>query len=285
GFTGDGRRRGNLTEVHAVEPKLQGFEGLDHGQVPASAVWRPSQGRVLGAVELNGEPVRLGNHDRYYPDNLPFTGAIWIRPVALSTTAVALVDFDPFFQFRAATDRLQLIRGRDSLTSSVGLTAGAWHHLAVVQTLEALELWLDGVNLGEVPTAPTVAGKANGRFGADAAVLFDEVVLGLRLRNVPFGLIESHSHGQGGLEIHTGILESSIDTCVGGTKVRIAVDICASGGRDENGLEGRVAGRDERNHREKREGPPHPSKVGRTGEQGKRDAPFRRGPSYELYSL
>lgn len=145
-----------------------------NGQVPASAVWRPSQGRVLGAVELNGEPVRLGNHDRYYPDNLPFTGAIWIRPVALSTTAVALVDFDPFFQFRAATDRLQLIRGRDSLTSSVGLTAGAWHHLAVVQTLEALELWLDGVNLGEVPTAPTVAGKANGRFGADAAVLFDD---------------------------------------------------------------------------------------------------------------
>ncbi|MEL7367992.1 MAG: LamG-like jellyroll fold domain-containing protein [Myxococcota bacterium] len=102
------------------------------GLLPENAVW--VDGRMGGAVELFGQPIRLGNTDRYFDAGTSFSASIWMSPSASSTTSATFIRFETgLLSARWADDRLTV---RTSNQIIVELDApwldDEWHLLALV---------------------------------------------------------------------------------------------------------------------------------------------------------
>ena len=130
--------------------RLREFDGTLHG----SPRWRPAEGRVNGAIELDGLDDYISTDHVLNPSDGPFTVFLWIKggqpgQTILAQSSLAGSSGEVWLGTDTSTGALMTSltdgsRGTSPLVSQTVVTDGDWHHLRLVWDGSHRHLYVDG---------------------------------------------------------------------------------------------------------------------------------------------
>jgi hypothetical protein len=160
------------------DPTLVGFwpfdetEGLvandrtggNRGSIMGSPQWRPTGGRIGGALELDGATSIVANSP-LNPADGPFSVLTWIRGGAPGQVIISQMSGVQWLMAEAGTGALMTELSRtgradSGLSSEAIITDGNWHRIAFTWDGASRQLYVDGVLVAE-DAHDTLAGGQN----------------------------------------------------------------------------------------------------------------------------
>ncbi len=142
--------------------------GVNDGTLNGEPIWQPENGRIKGAVQLDGIDDYISTGFVLNPAAGPFSLFAWVQGGAPGQVVVSQVDGTNWLWAdaagRLATSLSQPAGGRQApapLVSGSGIVDGGWHRVAVVWDGTTRALYADDVLVGE-DLEPSIAGSVGG---------------------------------------------------------------------------------------------------------------------------
>jgi CD109 antigen len=150
-----------------------GRNGTLHGE----PTWRPSEGRIYGALEFDGTDDYVVTDFVLDPSRGPFSAFAWIKDGVAGRTVISQTNSTGYGQKWLCTSPSQgqlvtplIYRGRYGapLTSQIVVTDNRWHHIGLVWDGRDMRLYVDGVEAARYPNVLSGLHASNGglHFGA-----------------------------------------------------------------------------------------------------------------------
>jgi len=170
----------------------------NNGTLNGSGAWRPTTGRIDGAIELDGSSAYISTNFGLDPADGPLSAAAWIKSggpaeVVISQTNGAGLGMD-WLAAESSTGALMTSlrppgRGSLPLISEFVITDGDWHRIALVWDGSHRSLYADGAEVGRDIEAQAELISATGGlyFGVAnnlaSATFFEGLIDDIRIYN------------------------------------------------------------------------------------------------------
>ncbi|MFC1605097.1 kelch repeat-containing protein [Planctomycetota bacterium] len=171
---------------------VSGFDAMVHGE----PIWQPVEGKIIGALELDGVDDYISTPFILDPSNGSFSVFAWIMgglpgQVVISQTGDfggTLIGIDPL-EGKLMTGFSEMYFG--ALVSETVVTDGQWHHVGFVYDLDSLHrrLYVDGAQVAEDTTVVSGMPSDGGPYigvskDLDAASFFSGMIDDVRIYDV-----------------------------------------------------------------------------------------------------
>jgi carboxymethylenebutenolidase len=149
-------------------PTAKDSAGANDGTLHGTPLWRPSGGRIKGAIQLDGIDDYIGAGFVLDPASGPFSVFAWVQGGGPGQVIVSQIEGANWLATdavgRLMTGLSQPAGGRQvpsPLASESTITDGQWHHVGVVWDEMKRALYLDDVLVRE-DSQPSLAGSLGG---------------------------------------------------------------------------------------------------------------------------
>ena len=176
------------TEGDTAHDSIEGNDGFG----PPDLIWRPEDGKVGGALELDGIDDSVVTTFSLNPVQTTFSAFAWIKGGGPEQVALSQNDGVNWLLADSEGQLMTALRRGSSgprLTSEYVITDGDWHHIGVVWDKSHRHLYADGIEVAEDSNNVGYLSSSNGNLcigcgnSFDAGSFFSGLIDDVRIYN------------------------------------------------------------------------------------------------------
>jgi hypothetical protein len=160
------------TEGDTAHDSIEGNDGFG----PPNLLWRPEDGKVGGALELDGIDDSIVTTFSLNPAQTTFSAFAWIKGGGPEQVALSQSDGVNWLLTDSEGQLMTALRRGSSgptLTSGYIITDGDWHHIGVVWDKSHRHLYRDGIEVAEDTSNIGYLSASNGNLCIGCGNAFD----------------------------------------------------------------------------------------------------------------